>query len=306
MYAVLAVKPLKDSLIDAGGLFTVTDVVTWLVDTSIISIKYTAVVPNVLVNPTTTLVVDIDVGAIFNGQGTKPLIWELWLDSHVSTPSVTLKSTSTLKSCWVFNEPVEKLYPDELFCNEDTEITVLNEAPNASVNLILLNPDESLNVFGIVDPVKSKFTEVIVPFPEVDVEVAYANVTAEHPLAQQFVCMLPTAAYKSSITTHAFCNDWANVVGVVFHPDILLYVALELFLVDDALVIELCPIAKFIWATVPVPPTNVQYALSNAWTTIDTFVNWPILLTQVGIICTSVTAPEQGSTHASNTSNLLL
>ena len=61
MYAVLAVKPLKDSLIDAGGLFTVTDVVTWLVDTSIISIKYTAVVPNVLVNPTTTLVVDIDV-----------------------------------------------------------------------------------------------------------------------------------------------------------------------------------------------------------------------------------------------------
>ena len=56
----------------------------------------------------------------------------------------------------------------------------------------------------------------------------------------------------------------------------------------------------------PTAVRNAQNALSNASTTTDTFVNVPILLTQVGTICASTTPPEQGSTQASKTLSLVL
>ena len=71
----------------------------------------------------------------------------------------------------MFNEPVEKSKPVVLFCNVDTETTVLNDAPNISVKVTKLNPALSLNVFGIVLPIKLKFTLSIVPCPEVEVAV---------------------------------------------------------------------------------------------------------------------------------------
>ena len=184
---------------------------------SSISIIYTAVAPIWFTNDTSTPVwVTLLVTGV--GHGIKPGTTFDWLAVQVSTPSVTLNSTRTFISPCVFKVDTLKLRPLALFCKVETLKVCVKLAPKLSVTVILLNPAESLNELGILEFIKLKFMLSIIPLELVPVLVVYAKVIPSHPLGQQFVWTFESALYRSSITTQAFCNDCAIVLGEAFHP----------------------------------------------------------------------------------------
>ena len=56
----------------------------------------------------------------------------------------------------------------------------------------------------------------------------------------------------------------------------------------------------------PTAASNEQYLISKANNKVETLVNWPTLIIQVGTTWASTTAPEHGKTHASSVANLVL